>query len=367
MRCAIISDIHANADALERVLADARGQGVDQIVCLGDVVGYGPRPAETVARVRTACAVTLAGNHDDAVSGRGDASTFIDLAGDAVARHRAALSADDLAWLKELPWACELGDAIAAHGDVCDPPKFYYVEDEEDARANFAATDAPLVFVGHTHVPGIFLTGNSGAVYRLPPQDFTVEDGKRYIVNPGSVGYPRETDGRCLSSYIVYDPAERTVRFRFLPFSVASVMQRGKEPRRIRKRVLAACAAAIGLLCAALAWVLAPTTEVTVNEITVAEDPALVLARETLAPLAGCKNLRANLVLARGSAPVKLTIVTRDAADRPLATDTITVKASSKKEIKLPPGAARAELTAAKFTPDAAVTIKSFAPTASTE
>ncbi len=367
MRYAIISDVHANTDALDRVLADAATQGVERIVCLGDVVGYGPQPAEAVKRVRERCAITLAGNHDDAVSGRGDADAFIDLAGDAVARHRDALAPDDLAWLKALPWSYKLEGAVAAHGDVCEPQKFYYVENADDATANFNATDAQLLFVGHTHVPVIFLTGRSGAVYRVAPQDFTLEDGKRYIVNPGSVGYPRETDGRCLSSYVVYDSTERTVSFRFLPFSVASVMQRGKSPRRIRTRVLAAGALAIGLLCAGLAWVLAPTTEVTVNEITVAEDPALVLARKTLAPLAGCKCLRANLVLARGSAPVKLTIVTRDAADRPLATDTITVKASSKKEIKLPPGAARAELTAAKFTPDAAVAIKSFAPAASTE
>ena len=80
MRYAIISDIHANLEALERVLADAKSCGAERIICLGDVVGYGPRPAETLARVRSACAAIVAGNHDDAVSGRMDASDFIDLA-----------------------------------------------------------------------------------------------------------------------------------------------------------------------------------------------------------------------------------------------------------------------------------------------
>ncbi len=360
MRYAIISDIHANLEALDRVLADAREQGVDRFICLGDVVGYGPQPAEAVARVRETCAITLAGNHDDAVSGRGDADAFIDLALDAVERHREALAPDDLAWLKSLPWSCELEGALAAHGDACEPQKFYYIENEDDATANFNATDAQLLFVGHTHTPGIFLTGQSGAVYQIEPQDFTLEDGKRYIVNPGSVGYPREKDGRCFSSYVVYDSEERTVSFRFLPFSVASVMQRGASPRRIRKTVLAVGALAVGLICAALAWVLAPKTEV-------AEDPALVLERRTLAPLKDCKHLRANIVLAKESDPLKLTVVCLDDADNTLASEAITVKRKSTKAIDIPKGATRAELTALKFTYDANVRIDSFTPTASTK
>ena len=195
MKYAIISDIHANLTALKNVLADSKAQGVEKIVCLGDVVGYGPLPAETVALARKECFIVLAGNHDDAVSGRGDASTFINLAKEAVERHRAALSEEDVAWLKSLPYTCTIDKAVAAHGDVFDPPKFYYILDEKGAEANFAKSDARLVFVGHTHEPAIFLTGRSGAVYKTGPQDFTIEEHKRYIVNPGSVGYPREAGG----------------------------------------------------------------------------------------------------------------------------------------------------------------------------
>ncbi len=366
MRYAILSDIHANTDALERVLSDARQQNVERFVCLGDVVGYGPRPAEALARIRETCAITLAGNHDDAVSGRGDAKAFIDLAGDAAARHREALTPEDLAWLKNLPWACELEGAVAAHGDICDPEKFYYIENEEDARANFEASDTQLLFVGHTHVPGIFLTGQSGAIYQLEPQDFTLEEGKRYIVNPGSVGYPRETDGRCLSSYVIYDSTERTVTYRFLPFSVASVMQRGKNPRRIRKRILALGALLVGLLCAGLAWVLTPK-EVNLTQITVAEDPALVLDKKTLTPLNGCKHLRANLFLARDSAPVKLTVVQRNESGSKVLEKSFSVKSSLTRKIEIETSATHAELTVSKLTPDATVTIKSFTPTASTK
>ena len=130
MKYALISDVHANLDALEKVLKDAQALGAEEIVCLGDIVGYGPRPAETLARVRETCAVVLAGNHDDAVSGRGDSSTFIDLAGDAVQRHREALTPDVLAWLKSLPYTATIDGARCTHGDLFDPPKFYYIEDE---------------------------------------------------------------------------------------------------------------------------------------------------------------------------------------------------------------------------------------------
>ncbi len=356
MRYAIVSDIHANTEALDRVLSDAREQGVDQIVCLGDIVGYGPRPAEALARVRETCVITLAGNHDDAVSGRGAADAFIGLAGDAVVRHRDTLSPADLAWLRALPWSCELEGAIAAHGDMCESQKFYYIENEEDACANFNATDAQLLFVGHTHVPTIFLTGQSGAVYRIEPQDFTLENGKRYIVNPGSVGYPREKDGRCLSSYVIYDSIERTVCFRFLPFSVASVMQRGKSPRRIRKRLLVVGALVIGLVCAGLAWFLAPKTEGF-------DEHALFVDRREISIPAGCRGIRANVELADGSAEARLRVITFDATGLALATNTHTFKTVMRRKIEFSKKTVRAELSLFKLEPEATVKIKGFAPT----
>ncbi len=359
MRYAILSDIHANLEALDRVIQDAQAQGVEQFICLGDVVGYGPQPAPAVARVRAVCAVTLAGNHDDAVSGRNPADAFIDLAGDAIARHREALSADDLAWLKTRPWTCELaGGAVCAHGDLCDPAKFYYIEDEADAAANFKASAARLIFVGHTHTPEIFLTGHSGTVYQIEPQDFTLEDGKRYIVNPGSVGYPREAHGQCFSSYVIYDSTEETICYRRLPFSVASVMQRGKAPRKMRWGLLAAYAFAIGILCATLTWLLTPVTEVPL-------DPALIVAEKVLVPLPSHNRLRANLVLERGSAPVQLKIAYLGHDQQTLAAEEIPVKASSTKALKLPKGTTRIKLTATRLSPDAAVKLQKFDPSVS--
>lgn len=359
MKYAIISDVHANVTALECVLADARANGAEKIVCLGDVVGYGPLPAETLALVRKECFVVLAGNHDDAVSGRGDASTFIDLAKEAVERHRAALSEDDLAWLRSLPYTCTLDKAVAAHGDVFDPPKFYYILDEKGAEANFAKTDARLVFVGHTHEPAIFLTGRSGAVYKTNPQDFTIEDHKRYIVNPGSVGYPRESGGKCFSSYVLYDSAERTVTFRYLPFQVSSVMQRGEAKKPLGKRFVAAIAAGVALVVAVAVWALVPKT------IEVVDDPALVVAEKSIPIDPDLRHVSANIALEKGSAPVQMRIVFESPSGEIVGMESLTVKQSSRKGVRIPEGTARARFTALKARSEDAPDIRFFAPSAS--
>lgn len=362
MLYAIISDIHANLEALDRVLADARACGAERIVCLGDVVGYGPRPAETVSRIREVCAETVAGNHDDAVSGRMDTADFIDLAGDAVARHRVALAPDARAWLAALPYSAAIEGATLAHGDATAPAMFCYVENEDDAAANFKATDAQLLFIGHTHVPCVFLTGSSGAVYRIAPQDFSLEDGKRYIVNPGSVGYPRESNGKCMSSYVLYDSAERTVCYRFLPFSVASVMQRGPSPRRLKKRALFAAAAVIALAAGAAAWLLAPqpAPEVVVEDA----DAALVVDSRSLAPLEGHRAVRANLKLEHGSDQAKVRVKMLGEGDAVLSDESTTVKSSLTKAIRIPLGAKSAEFTVYRLKPGESPRIASFAPAA---
>ena len=359
MKYAIISDIHANLTAFRNVIADAKAQGAEKIVCLGDVVGYGPLPAEAVALARKECFIVLAGNHDDAVSGRCDSSTFIDIAKEAVERHRATLSEGDVEWLKSLPYTCTLDRAVAAHGDVFDPPKFYYILDEIGAEANFAKSDAQLIFVGHTHEPAIFLTGRSGAVYKIGPQDFTIEDHKRYIVNPGSVGYPRESGGKCLSSYVLYDSMERTVEFRYLPFQVSSVMQRGEAKRSVGKRIVAAIAAAVALVVAVAVWSLAPK----MGEVV--DDPALVVAEKSLPLNPGLRCVSANIKLANKSDPVQLHVVFESPSGTVIGMESLTVRLRSEKGIKIPDGSARARFTALKTCREDAPKILYFDPSAS--
>ena len=369
MRYAVISDIHANATALQAVLGDALAQGTRRVICLGDVVGYGPQPQETLDLIRRTAAVTLAGNHDDAVSGRQDAEDFTDLAADAVKRHRKALSAADLAWLRNLPYECEFDVAVAAHGDFTDSPRFNYVESEADAAANFQATDAQLLFVGHTHVPAVFLTGHSGRTYRIDAQDFCLEDGKRYLVNPGSVGYPREVDGTCQSSYAIYDSEARTVCFRHLPFAVSSVMQRDTPRRRRRLRALALPLAAVlaaGLICAYLFRPgNDPQADGPIAFAATDADPALLLDTKTLTLSPTQRIVRANLKVDKSCTPATLTIDFHDASGNHIDRTTLPpVKGQSTRAVRIPRNAATARFTATKPTAGANTRIVSFAPAA---
>ncbi len=353
MKVAVISDIHANLDALRRVAADARKCGAERFVSLGDIVGYGPLPKEALDEARRICSISIAGNHDDAVSGRGSAKEFINLAADAVKRHRSALHAEDLAYLKSLPYTAKVGEAICVHGDLTDPKSFRYILDEEGAAANFASCDFKLLFAGHTHEPALFVTGRSGKVYKTAPRDFTLEAGKRYIINPGSVGYPREANGECFSSYVIYDTEERTVEFKFIPFKVSSVMQRGSG----RFPWLKTAAVSAILLAAAVpfAWRFTrpapPPPE---------EKPLAVKELR----LEGSESATANLRLAKGSAPVNLEIVFLGKDGKRLSTETVTVKQSNSRLWKAPGGAEKAVFTLEKVDGAAEPKVELFSPLA---
>ena len=345
MRYAILSDIHANESAFRHVLADAHAKGVHKVICLGDVVGYGPLPNETTALARQACAHVIAGNHDDAVTGRIDADDFIKLADDAIRRHRDNLAADNLAWLRSLDHVYAGDGFLAAHGDFTDPQKFNYLQNESDAKRNFESTDAQLMFVGHTHTPQLFLTGQSGKVYMLEPTDFVVENGKRYIVNPGSVGYPRENNGTCLSTYAIYDSDEKSVTFQTLPFAVSSVMQRGNPPRRKpRAGLVAALALSLSILIgAAVFFFLTP------NTTEVKEDASIVIKIDQVPLSPELRKFLPNLQLAAGSVPVLFKIVFSDKDHQTLFSDSLTVKKSRTKAYDIPPRSVLAEISLLKL------------------
>ena len=377
MLYAILSDVHANVLALAAVLDDARRCGAGRIICLGDVVGYGPEPEKAVELIRRHATVTLAGNHDAAVAGILDASDFIGLAADAVLRHRDALSDERRAWLKGLPLVFEGESFVCAHGDFTSPETFEYVTTEEDAARNFAVRREQLMFTGHSHVPGIFLTGASGKVYALAPADFTLEDGKRYIVNPGSVGYPRTDSNICETTYVLYDSDARTIEFRHLPFTVRSVMQTGVNPKRIRRRAIALIALAAALFAATAAWFAAPDarietrTEVVTNRVAtvVEKNVTKVVAMAHVDRTAECpipegtKKLQLNVKLSKGSPAVHLQLAVFDASGATLWDERWTAKRSKKAAIKLPSGARHAKLSAGRIGGDTPATFDTFSVT----
>ncbi|MBO5940484.1 MAG: metallophosphoesterase family protein [Kiritimatiellae bacterium] len=375
---AIISDIHANSIALSSVLNDARKHGARKIICLGDVVGYGPEPELVSTAIRIKASVALAGNHDDAVSKRIDGSDFIDIAADAIARHREALSEENLKWLKGLQYVYSGKSFSCAHGDFTSPKSFNYISSEKEAAANFSACNAQLMFVGHTHEPGIFLTGASGKIYTLAPTDFTIEEGKRYIVNPGSVGYPRTDGNVCESTYVLYDDGEKTVTFRRIPFTVRSVMQTGKNPRRIKKRTViaiaffaaaTAVALTLGMAASGRTGTVAPVhtnhvTKIIKREIIKISPVPQTDKTEKIILFSTDRKVKVEVKLSKNSPPAHLQLQFCDDNGKILREERWTAKKSKKTTVSIPKNSASALLTAGRTTGEKPAVFDIFSLTA---
>lgn len=226
MRYALFSDVHAYPPALERALEDMEGQNVDFRICLGDVVGYGPDPAGAVALCRERCDVVVAGNHDAAVVRQISTAFFIPRAQEAVARHQDQISDEHLKWLAHLPMSIVRDGFAAAHGEFHRGWRrqmeagFGYVLSDWDAERTLDAlpSNTTLAFVGHTHAACIWRRDGDPSPRLQRPKDFTLEPGVRYVVNVGSIGYPRY---HFETNYVIYDSVASTVAFRHLPFDFA--------------------------------------------------------------------------------------------------------------------------------------------------
>lgn len=236
MRCAIISDVHGNLDALQAVLADA--SAVDQIWCLGDLVGYGPEPNECVALLRERGALCVAGNHDWAAIGKMDTSDFNPEASEAARWTSIQLTPEHREYLASLPETLQVGETgqfTLAHGSPREPV-WEYLTHISVARLNFDYFQTPYCFVGHTHVPLLFerpVASERTPQYRtiVPQADTPLELGAhRLIINPGSIGQPR--DGNPHAAYMLYESARAgsdkggTVTLRRVSYPVTSVQEK---------------------------------------------------------------------------------------------------------------------------------------------
>jgi diadenosine tetraphosphatase ApaH/serine/threonine PP2A family protein phosphatase len=242
MRYLIISDIHANLTAFETVLKDAGKLGTDYdfVWCLGDIVGYGPDPNECVDLLRTMPHLCLAGNHDWAALGRIDIRTFNADARKAATWTRDNLTEENLAYLEALPTTFVMGDYTLAHGSPREPV-WEYILDPLYAALNFPHYQTTYCLVGHTHTPIVFKqTGERGECEALAPtyNESMQLDTQRMIINPGSVGQPRDSDPR--AAYAVLDVEMKTWEFRRIPYDIASVQERMRKvemPDRLINRL----------------------------------------------------------------------------------------------------------------------------------
>ena len=234
---AILGDIHANIDALEVVLEDCRSQGVTDFLCTGDVVGYNACPCECLKIVRDLGCPVVMGNHDHYVSSRQNLDDFNPHAAAVIEWTRQQLTDEEIAFLRSLPFTHTAMGISLVHATMDNPADFGYVFDHLQAESHFFHQTAPLCFHGHTHCPMIYEKQMS-AVYRIDPQDIKLPIGRKYFINVGSVGQPRDGDPR--ASYVLYEPKTRTLRFRRLEYDIASAQEKVRAaglPARLADRL----------------------------------------------------------------------------------------------------------------------------------
>lgn len=234
MRYLILSDIHANVTALDAALAAVRGRW-DKAVCLGDIVGYGPDPNEVIDRIRDLDALTIRGNHDKASSGLENAEDFNPVARHAALWTREQLRPENREWLERLPVGPVTVDGFSiVHGAARDEDEYVFAP----AQALDGLLDAasPLTFFGHTHLQGGFTLRDDkvSALHFKPPEStlfsrLTIEGGTTYLLNPGSVGQPRDGDAR--AAFAIAELDERIVEFWRVPYQIESVQERMARAR----------------------------------------------------------------------------------------------------------------------------------------
>lgn len=231
MRYAIIADIHANLEAFNTVLADAKAMNCTHYACLGDVVGYGANPKECLDIVRSMGMPCVKGNHDEYCSSANDLEGFNPHAQEAITWTRNQLTEDDLKWLRDLRYIRLVASFSIVHATLDGPQRWGYVFDKLAAAASFTYQNTSVCFFGHTHVPVAFVRDAvvRGGTY----SKFKTEPGKKYFVNVGSVGQPR--DGNPKASYVVYDLDEGSIEIRRLDYDIGTtqrkILEAGLPPR----------------------------------------------------------------------------------------------------------------------------------------
>jgi predicted phosphodiesterase len=214
----ILSDIHANQEALQAVLEDARGQ-YDRIICLGDLAGYGAEPNEVIEWARSNVAAVIRGNHDKICVSDESLEAYHPSARASTDWTRRTLSPQNHAFLENLPRGpLRYEDFDLVHGSPADEDEYLVGLSDASLALEFIA--APVTFFGHTHIQGGFLVTRTGSKRIVPAGTIELEPDHYYLVNPGAVGQPRDGDPR--AAYALYFPERRTVEYRRAAYNVAS-------------------------------------------------------------------------------------------------------------------------------------------------
>ena len=237
MRTAILTDIHANLEALTACVAAAESQKVDRFVCLGDTVGYGADPNAACDLVRQKCQFAVLGNHDAAVAGRMDYSYYYAAAREVLDWTALHLTPENMEWLRALPYQKTEGEITYGHASPRDPAAFEYVFALEQAEDLLTRADrlSRLTFIGHSHLQRAFLLGET--VRDVWAEKLRIDKERRYLVSIGSCGQPRDYDPR--ACYGIWDDSARIVEFHRVQYNAEKtskkILEAGLSPHFARR------------------------------------------------------------------------------------------------------------------------------------
>ena len=236
MKYAIIADIHGNLEAFQIVLEDIKTQNIQQIVCLGDVVGYNANPKECLDIVRDMNIPSSRATTTNTAPAKTISKASIPHAAEAVIWTRNQLNADDRQWLRDLKYSRMVANFTIVHATLDAPQRWGYVFDKLAAAASFPYQNTQICFFGHTHVPVAFMrdTAVRGGTY----SKFKVDPAKKYFINVGAVGQPRDNNPK--AAYVVYDMDAGTIELRRLDYDIATTQQKIRDaglPERLAERL----------------------------------------------------------------------------------------------------------------------------------
>ena len=235
-RYAILGDIHSNWEALTAVLADAKEQGVTHFACIGDIVGYNADPALCLDKIRELNTICVRGNHDHYCAYDERLDDFHPLAANVIDWTRKQLSDEQIKYLHDLKLSKMVAGFAIVHSTMDLPEKWGYVFDSLEADAHFNYQTVSTCFYGHTHVPIVF--EKDSVITRKAYTTFKIELGKKYFINVGSVGQPRDGDTR--AAYVIYDLNEKEVQLRRVTYDIETTQKKIKEnglPERLAQRL----------------------------------------------------------------------------------------------------------------------------------
>lgn len=224
MRYGIISDIHGNLEALSAVLEAMASERIDAYLCIGDIVGYGANPKECIKAVESLRPeLLIAGNHEWGVVDFLDIDYFAENAAKAINWTKDILSDDEKEYLRSFKLLGNIGHIVLVHGSLDAPEDFNYIVNSVDVDKTLKLLKQGICFVGHSHYPGIFCLKGGSAV-AVEGFKAGIEDGRKYVVNAGSVGQPRDKDPR--ASFVVYDEDTAFVEIKRVDYNIKEAQRK---------------------------------------------------------------------------------------------------------------------------------------------